>query len=1128
MASFFTFTATRPVAVSMVVAATVVFGFVGLGRLPVNLLPDISYPSVTIRTSYPGASPQDVEEQVSEKVQESVAVVSGLRRIHSISRPGVSDVILQFRWGTPMVFAVSDIRERLDRVFLPERAERPLVLRYDPSLDPVLTLGLTGASDLIELRRIAEEEVERELSEIEGVAAVKVRGGNEEEIRVSIDEAALTHYGLDPTMLAQRLERENLNQAAGQVEEGRTEYLVRALGEFRDLEDIADIVLERRNDFSIRLRHVARIARAPQDKEVISRIDGQPCVLIDVYKEAGANIVALCESVRQRIFGTPAQQAFVAAGRHVAPAQPPPDPADREAKKKRQREEFRAALQRAHMTDYLAFAVQPHGVRMEALQDQSRFIESAVDDVLDSALQGGLFAILVIFLFLRRFSATAILAASIPISLIATFAPMFQSGIDLNIMSLGGLALGVGMLVDNSIVVLESIARTREEGLSRVQAGIEGVARVASAVTASTLTTVAVFFPIVFVEGIAGQLFKDQALTVVYALLMSLAVALFVIPMLATRAQPARAEGTAALAPFPQRASGIGMLLWPWQIAVWTLARAATLFARGALRAMLFAGGLLGRAVALVLGPAAAVFDRVYRLLESLYPSVLRRALRARYAVVGVAAALLVAAVLRIPHLGNEMLPPVHQSEVFVDAFLPRDRTVERTDAVLQPIESAIARLPDVAQTFLASGVDKEELNDSDQGEHSARILVRLHPSTDRARQDERVRDQIRTILLREPEIRSFRFTDPGVLSMTAPLTVEILGRDVYELRKMSARVEEVLRGVPGLRDVRSTLQRGNPELVVRLDRDKLAALDIDPAVVTSILRTKVQGEVPTRFPERERKIDIRVRMDPEEIGTVGRLLAVNVNPRGTPPVPLGSVAEIQQREGPSEIRRIGNLRGAEVQAALVGFDMGSTQSRVLDALALLDRPRGIEVRLGGQREEMEESLRSLQLALLLATFLVYIVMASQFESLIQPLVILVSLPLALIGAVFTLDALDVSLSVIVFLGGIVLAGIVVNNAIILIDQINRLRASGVAKLEAIVQGARIRIRPVLMTTLTTVLGLLPLTGWLAGLPLLGGSAEGVELRAPMAITVIAGLSVSTLLTLVVVPVIYSLSDRRP
>jgi HAE1 family hydrophobic/amphiphilic exporter-1 len=1105
--SFFAFTVTRPIAVSMVVLATVVFGVVGLVGLPVNLLPDVSYPSVTVRTTYAGASPRDVEERISERVQELVSVVPGVRSVFSISRPGVSDVVLEFGWGTQMGYAVSDVRERLDRFFAPQGADNPLVLRYDPSLDPVLTLGLVADEELslIELRHYADQELEERIATIDGIAAVKIRGGDEEEIRVAVDEQALAAKGLDISAISQRLRVENVNAAAGSIEEGRTEYLVRTLNEYRTPAEVAETILAVRDGVPIRLGEVARVSRAPADPEVICRIGDRPCVLLDVYKEASANVVAVCEDVRDRVFGKAWQQQAVAKGLHQR------ELSDEEQKDRKQRA---AALQhRAAITDYLAFEMRRNSVEPALLQDQSRFIAGAIDEVRSNAIQGGALAILVILLFLRSFVATAILAVSIPLSLLATFAPMFLAAIDLNVMSLGGLALGVGMLVDNSIVVLESIQKRREAGDDAASAAVRGVSRVASAVVASTLTTIAVFFPIVFVEGLGGQLFRDQALTVVFALMMSLLVALFVVPMLASRGGGGVLAFLSGLvvAPAleflhpPQDKDGAA----PKDPAPSTDApRSDDVQPKPAPRPAAQPSGMMRR-------------------LDAAYRRLLHGALDRRALVLLLTVGLLSVAGWRAGSLGQQILPAVHQGEFWLEAFLPRSVTVRTTDEVMRSLERQIRDIDEVERTFLASGVDPDELNDSEAGKHSSRILVTLGPSPDRQTQEERVRNRISEMVREEPAILEHRYKTSSILELNASVVVEVTGHDLDALRRGSEQVATAMASLPQLRDVRTTLQRGNPELTIRFDRDMLAAQGLDPGAVSSLIRNKVQGDVPTLFAERERKLDMRVRIDREELDSELRLRQLNVNPQGYPEIPLSTVAEIVRRQGPSEIRRFGNVRGAEISATLDGFDLASTQLEVAAVLDELKMPRGIEVRLGGQKEELEQSRSSLTLALLLAIFLVYVVMASQFESIVQPLVILVSVPLAMIGVVFVLDFLDIDLSVIVFLGAIVLAGIVVNNAIILIDQINRLREDGLELRRAIVEGAASRVRPVLMTTATTLLGLLPQTGLLAALPLLGGTADGIELRAPMAITVIGGLLTSTLLTLVLVPVVYSLIARR-
>ncbi len=521
--SFFRFTTTRPVAILMVVIGVIVFGWISYQQLSVNLMPDISYPSLTVRTMYPGTAPEEVETAISRPIEQALGVVDNLVSISSVSKAGQSDVKLEFTWDTDMNKATADVREMLDQVFLPEDAERPLILRYDPSLDPIMRLGLYGDASLFYLRYLAEEEIKRTLETVEGVAAVKVKGGLEEEIQVELSEQKLALIGIDIQQVKNRLAQENINLAGGNLKEGQTEYLVRTLNEFKTVDEIANVVIGTWNGREIKVRDVGEVRRTHKDREIITRLNGQESVEIEIYKEADANVVAVAERVKRRVFGTPEQQAFVKTLRQGEQT------TDGKATDGRKGE-----LQKRRMTNFIAYQL-PEGVRIEVLSDQSVFIQHAVDEVKSTAKLGGLLAVLILFLFLRSVRSTLIVGISIPISIVATFAAMRLFDVSLNIMSLGGLALGIGMLVDNSIVVLESIARCREEGDALIPATIRGVSEVGSAVFASTLTTVAVFFPIVFVEGVAGQIFADLALTVVFSLLASLAVALFLIPMLSSR-----------------------------------------------------------------------------------------------------------------------------------------------------------------------------------------------------------------------------------------------------------------------------------------------------------------------------------------------------------------------------------------------------------------------------------------------------------------------------------------------------------------------------------------------------------------------------------------------------------------
>ena len=524
------FVTARPVAILMITIAILVFGWISYKQLALNLMPDISYPSLTVRTDYAGTAPEEVETMISRPIEQALGIVSNLKNISSISKAGISDVVLEFDWDTNMNDASQDVREKLEHVWLPQEVKRPILLRYDPTLDPIIRMGLfsddSSGVDLFTLRRIAEEDVQRELEEIKGVAAVKVKGGFEEEIVVEMNEVNLSALGIDINQINTRLRQENVNLAGGNLKEGDTEYLVRTMNEFKNLEEIRNIVIGELNGAEVRVKDIGNVKRTNKERTIITRVNGRESVEVEIYKEADANIVEIAKTIRQVIFGTEEQQAYVLEFRKRQ-ADAAADTSKAASRKKPEKPDKR-------LTNFLAFEM-PTGVDFSLLSDQSTFIQNAVDEVKSTAIIGGILAVLVLYLFLNKFSTTVIIGLAIPISIVATFGPMYMSNVSLNIMSLGGLALGIGMLVDNSIVVLESIFRCKQEGDSLVQAARRGTREVASAVFAATLTTIAVFFPIVFVKGVAGQIFGDMALTVVFSLLASLAVALFFIPMLSSR-----------------------------------------------------------------------------------------------------------------------------------------------------------------------------------------------------------------------------------------------------------------------------------------------------------------------------------------------------------------------------------------------------------------------------------------------------------------------------------------------------------------------------------------------------------------------------------------------------------------
>ncbi|HEX9792655.1 MAG TPA: efflux RND transporter permease subunit [Planctomycetota bacterium] len=1189
----------RPVGMLMIILAIVVFGVMSLGKLPFDLLPPVDYPSLTVRTVYPGAAPEDLEERVTERLEDALSTVGGLVRMSSSSRAEVSEILLEFEWGRELALLVQDVRERLDRVFLPQGVERPLILRYDPSLDPVLRIALSGTDDLVRLRDVSEQEIERSLESLQGVAAVKVRGGLEDEVQVRVDPQKLAAYRLTPEFVRQRLAEENLNVPGGSLIEGSVEYVVRTLNEFHTLEEIEALPLVVRNDTPILLRDLATVVRSNKDRDVVLRVGGQEAVEIDVFREAGANIVAVAKVVRNRLFGTTEQRAYWDGEGD--------DENDDEADSGGAGEGG-AALQRELMGNFIARKL-PGDLHLTLLSDQSEFVRGAINEVRDAGVFGGLLAVLVCFLFLGRLSVTLIVGVAIPVSIVATFGAMYVAGVSLNVMSLGGLALGIGMLVDNTIVVLESIARCRDEGDSPRDAALRGVREVGGAVTASTLTTVAVFAPIVFVEGVAGQIFGDQAMTVVASLAISLAVALFFIPGLAARmdlgsqrkragvrglfgrlAAEFKALGTAwrgggggdgsaprrgmrwrrrllwllpaggafagsvmlagmrasKLAPYkgkgpdrPEMPDGLEQQAAILLFGAVVLALPLVLVAgepllqglgrllRGFLGTLIFVmrwlGGMLLAPLLLVLAIPAGLVSAAQRAAERVYPVVLRGAMRASLLVLLLAAAAGWFAFEEAKGLGRELLPEVLQGELTAEIFFPAGYPLPETDRIATELGARLAAIDGVASAAVVSGADRESVSNEEDGPHVARITMRTFKEGDARAIEKRVEARVREIVAAEPAVARFNVRRPTLLAMSAPLEIEILGENLAEIAATSRAVEAALQGMPGVIDLRSSVRRGNPEVRVTLDRRRLAEYDLDLAQVANRLRIAVEGETSSTFADGNERIDIRVRADLDRMRNVEQLRDLPVNPDAERPLPLSAVADLVIADGPSEIRHIGSRRAAVLSATPAGFDLGGLTDELQARLARVPRPPALSVMVSGQKREMEQALGSLGFALALAVFLVYAVMAAQFESLLQPFLILFSVPLAAVGAILALSYTNTPISVVALLGAVVLAGIVVNNAIVLVDRINRNRAGGMAVEAAIVEAARARLRPILMTTLTTVLGMLPLTGWLAGLPVVGGigSAEGTELRAPMALVVIAGLSASTLLTLIVIPVGY-------
>ena len=1043
----------RPVTVIMVTIALAIFGIVSFFRLQIDLLPDIAYPKITIETRYPDAAPQEVESLVTKPLEEAVGVISHVERITSWSRPGLSEVTLEFLWGTRMDLASLDVREKLDMVLLPDETEEPQILRYDPADEPIMRVGLAGTGDLLHLRTIADEQVKKDLEPVEGVAAVRVNGGLVEEIQVVVDEKRLAPLGLMINGVGEILFRNNIDFSGGSLYEGEARYLVRTLSEFRTVAEIGDIVVYEEAGRRVFMRDIAEVRRGHKDREVIFRIAGREAVELEIRKEGDANTVSVSRAVRKAL------------------------------------ERIGAGL--------------PEGVKPTVVFDQSGFIERSVRDVISSAAIGGLIAIALLYFFLKDLRSTLLIAVSIPVSIVATIFIMYQLGITMNVMSLGGLALGIGMLVDNSIVVLESITRRRESGAG-ADAAFTGTSEVGRAVTASTLTTISVFLPISFIQGIAGQLFRDLALTVTSSLLVSLLASLTLLPTLArillVEAKddgPFEEDEPASLRSAPGRIAHFIFITIP--VAILFLLR------------LLFRE--IARIGSWVTGLFTPIFDHALGALRRAHENLLDRTLRHKGTVILASLVLLALSLVIAGILGIELLPPLSQGEFSYEIELPEETAIDETGAILAALDNQILGSEGVAEIFAhAGGSFSSGFGRSSERENLAEIHVVIEDRTDR-RLEHEVMDRIRSALDRIPGAQ-YKLKRPMAFSFRKPVEVEIYGHDLDTLVEASRNLASLMRGIEGLTNIKTSTELGNPEIQVRLDRVQLARLGLDLYETASSIRNMIKGDVVTEFSEGDREIDVRLRSDAPGRTSVPALEDLVLAEHDGIPVRLKSMGRVEHGYGPTGIQRIGQQRVAVIAADTQGIDLGGAVGAIRGIIAGMALPPELTVEITGQHREMAASFTSLALVIGLAVFLVYFVMASQFESLVVPFVILLTVPLGLVGVIWALFVTGFTVSVVVLIGVIMLAGIVVNNAIILIDRAIQLGGEGMGRIDAIREASIIRFRPILMTAATTILAMLPIAL---------SRGEGAEIRSPMAVAVIGGLLASTPLTLFIIPAVYAL-----
>ena len=1007
----------RPVTILMVVAIVMVLGWVSLSRLPIDLFPNIEVPIIAIITSYPDAGPYEVETLVSRPMEEALGAVNNVKSVSSISGKGSSIVVAEFGWGIDMNFAALDVREKVDQAkyFIPDEAESPMVVKFDPMAMPVMQLVLNGERPAHELRYIAEHTIKNRLERLEGVASVSVAGGQDREIRIVLHPGLLATHGVSIDAVSQTIRMSSLNLPAGNIEDNGLEYVLRTAGEFTSVDQIRSIKIPTRGGGLVSLTDIGEIEDGYKKASSLSRYNGQPSIMLSVQKEASSNSVRVAEKVRGAV----------------------------------------EALEKELGTD----------VSLQIAQDTSVFIKESINGVTSNAIIGGLLAMLVLLIFLRSLRPTLVIGVAIPISIVAAFTMIYFSKTTINMMSLGGLALGVGMLVDNAIVVLENIFRQRELGKNAMEAAQLGAEEVGMAITASTLTTVSVFIPVVFVSGIAAEIFRDMALTVTFSLLASLLVALTLVPMLASQIM------------------GNGKIDNQ----------------SGGIRALRFMGKLSDS-------------------MQEIYGRLIAWVLRHRLATIGIAVLTFVISLMLIPKVGMEFMPSMDQGEIQISVSMPKGTKLEETNEVILQIEDYVTSVPEIEATYASvGGSGVSSMGISPGGGERGSVGLSLVPIAQRDRDVKEILADVRDFVAQIPGAEiNVSGGDIMMGSFGQLIQLELRGDDMDLLALASEELIAALKEIPGTRQLSSSLDESSPEIQVEINRDKAAAYGLSVAQIASTLRTAVSGTTVTKFRSDGKEINVTVQLGEAWRDNVQAVGSVPIQTARGTLVPLQDMAILQYGESPIQIVRSDQSRIVTITGDIAGRPLNLVMNDIRELVDEFHLPEGMLVSYAGQDQLMQESFIELGQAMLLGILLVFMILASQFESLLQPLIIMVTLPLAVIGVILGLLIGKTTFNVISFVGAIMLAGIVVNNAIVLIDYINHLRAEGVERTKAVITAGKVRLRPILMTTLTTVLGMIPMAM---------AKGEGSEMAKPIAFTVIGGLITSTLLTLLVIPVVYTLMD---
>lgn len=1016
------FSVSRPVTILMLFIGLILIGLISFQNLGLDLLPDLSFPMSAIIVSYSGVAPQEIENMITIPLEEAVATIRGVKNINSYSREGSSVVLMEFNWGTDMDVSALNIREKIDQVkgFLPDDASDPIVIKFDPSLMPILVLGMDSEEkDLQKLQEYAEDIIKPRLERLEEVASVSINGGLDREILVSIDNGKLRSNQLSFSQVTAALAGENVNLPAGTLKEGTINFLIRTLGRFESIQDIEEILIYNIRGNKIYLGDIAKVEDTFKERNSITYVNGKPGIMMSLQKESGKNTV----TVAKRIF--------------------------------KELETIQKLL--------------PDDISITPVFDSSDFIKKTISQVGWVALYGAVLAILVLLFFLGNLSSTLIISFAIPISLIFTFTLLYFSNLTLNMMTLGGLALGIGMMVDNSIVVLENIFRYRELGTDIKKSACLGASEVGTAISASTFTTIAVFLPIVYVQGIASELFRPMGYTITFSLLTSLLVALTLVPMLSSKILRFKVKDNSQ-----------------------------SVSKENSVKNSLKQGG------------------RIFNFMREEYGRLITWSLRHRGIVFVLAVIIFVGSIMLVPFVGTEFIPSSDQGQFNINITLPTGTNLETTREVVREVEKIVSEIPEIRSMLTTAGEGSGGMGFSTEGGNSGTIMVNLVEQNKRERNVGQIINELRQKIGTYPDAQ-IKFSEQGFsFSSGSDLEVKISGDSLDELENIANRILILLAEVEGVYDLKSSVEDVRPELHVNIDREKANLYGLNTAQIASTVHDALLGRVASIYQEKGKQIAIRIRLEEEDRNSIEEVENILISSSAGLQIPLKEIAEVTVDSGPKGIDRKNQQRVVNVSANISDRFLGKVIQDAQQQLDKLVLSEDYRYEFVGENREMQESFMELALALVLSILLVYMIIAAQFESLLMPLAVMFSVPFSLIGVILALLLTDKSLNVLSFIGIIMLVGIVVNNSIVLIDYINKLRQRGMERKEAIILGGKTRLRPILMTMFTTVLALVPMAL---------GVGEGSELRAPMAITIIGGLTSSTFLSLIIVPIFYTFLD---